>query len=172
MTSTPPEHRHPDVIKYNDVKPTDREIGLCYAVSKDGIHWEKPELGLAEFEGATSNNIVTRRRGVAGIYKDDRDPDTARRYKMFFSASRGTFVAFSPDGLHWGEAYSRTGARGRQPPQRVLVAASRQIRGDHPPQLGSRQAPSHANRVVRLCDLEAGAEHSWRGRRRNCKPTT
>lgn len=103
VTSTPPERRHPDIIKYNDVKPTDREIGLCYAVSTDGIHWEKPELGLAEFEGGTSNNIVTRRRGVAGIYEDDRDPDTARRYKMFFSASRGAFVAFSPDGLHWDE---------------------------------------------------------------------
>ena len=41
VTSTPPERRHPDVIRYNDVKPTDREIGLCYAVSTDGIRWEK-----------------------------------------------------------------------------------------------------------------------------------
>ena len=116
VTGTPPERRHPDIIKYNDVKPTDREIGLCYAVSTDGIHWEKPELGIAEFEGATSNNIVTRRRGVAGIYKDDRDPDAARRYKMFFSASRGTFVAFSPDGLHWGEPIPVPGHEGGNRP--------------------------------------------------------
>ena len=66
VTSTPPERRHPDFIKYNDVKPTDREIGLCYAVSKDGIHWEKPNLGLAEYEGGKENNIVTRRRGGRG----------------------------------------------------------------------------------------------------------
>ena len=116
VTGTPPERRHPDVIKYNDVKPTDREIGLCYAVSTDGIHWEKPELSLAEFEGGTSNNIVTRRRGVAGIYKDDLDPDPARRYKMFFSASRGAFVAFSPDGLHWDELIPVPGHEGGNRP--------------------------------------------------------
>ncbi|MDE0298461.1 MAG: hypothetical protein OXN17_07510 [Candidatus Poribacteria bacterium] len=116
VTSTTPERRHPDIIKYNDVKPTDREIGLCYAVSTDGIHWEKPELGLAEFEGGTSNNIVTRRRGVAGVYKDDRDPDPARRYKMFFSASRGAFAAFSPDGLHWDELIPVPGHEGGNRP--------------------------------------------------------
>ena len=116
VTSTLPERRHPDIIKYNDVKPTDREIGLCYAVSTDGIHWEKPELSLAEFEGGTSNNIVTRRRGVAGIYKDDRDLDPARRYKMFFSASRGAFVAFSPDGLHWDELIPVPGHEGGNRP--------------------------------------------------------
>ncbi len=116
VTSTPPERRHPDLIKYNDVKPTDREIGLCYAVSTDGIHWEKPNLDLAEYEGGKENNIVTRRRGVAGVYKDDRDPDSARRYKMFFSASRGTFVAFSPDGLHWGEHIPVPGHEGGNRP--------------------------------------------------------
>ncbi|MDB4864706.1 hypothetical protein OAI33_15575 [Pirellulaceae bacterium] len=30
----------------------------CYAESTDGIHWEKPELGLFEFEGSKKNNIV------------------------------------------------------------------------------------------------------------------
>ena len=116
VTSTPPERRHPDAVKYNDVNPTDREIGLCYAVSKDGIHWEKPNLGLAEYEGGKANNIVTRRRGVAGIYKDYRDPDPTRRYKMFFSASRGAFVAFSPDGLHWGEHIPVPGHEGGNRP--------------------------------------------------------
>ena len=116
VTSTSPERRHPDAVKYNDVKPTDREIGLCYAVSKDGIRWEKPNLGIAEFGGDKKNNIVTRRRGVAGVYKDDRDPDRARRYKMFFSASRGTFVAFSPDGLHWGEQIPVPGHEGGNRP--------------------------------------------------------
>ena len=31
--------------------PPNREMGICYAVSKDGITWIKPELGLIEFEG-------------------------------------------------------------------------------------------------------------------------
>jgi hypothetical protein len=31
---------------------------LCYAESKDGLHWSKPELGLVEFRGSRQNNIV------------------------------------------------------------------------------------------------------------------
>ncbi len=31
---------------------------LCYARSADGVHWEKPALGLFEYGGSTANNIV------------------------------------------------------------------------------------------------------------------
>lgn len=31
---------------------------LCYAESKDGIHWEKPNLGLFEWKGSRKNNII------------------------------------------------------------------------------------------------------------------
>ncbi|MGI9444931.1 MAG: hypothetical protein ACR2N1_20825, partial [Rubripirellula sp.] len=31
---------------------------VCYAESTDGIHWQKPELGICEFGGSTANNIV------------------------------------------------------------------------------------------------------------------
>ena len=30
---------------------------MCYAESKDGIHWIKPDLGLVEFNGNKKNNI-------------------------------------------------------------------------------------------------------------------
>ena len=30
----------------------------CYAESPDGVHWERPELGLCEFRGSKANNIV------------------------------------------------------------------------------------------------------------------
>ena len=36
---------------------THREV-TCYAESRDGIHWEKPKLGLFEFNGSNENNIV------------------------------------------------------------------------------------------------------------------
>ena len=36
---------------------THRQV-TCYAESKDGIHWTKPNLGLVEFEGSKENNIV------------------------------------------------------------------------------------------------------------------
>ena len=31
--------------------------GYCYAESRDGIHWDKPPLGVAEFRGSRENNI-------------------------------------------------------------------------------------------------------------------
>ncbi len=30
----------------------------CYAESRDGIHWDKPELGLVDFNGSKANNII------------------------------------------------------------------------------------------------------------------
>ena len=30
----------------------------CYAESKDGIHWEKPDLGIVEWQGSRRNNIL------------------------------------------------------------------------------------------------------------------
>lgn len=36
-----------DEVRY---RPRNREMGVCYAVSQDGLKWEKPELNLVEFE--------------------------------------------------------------------------------------------------------------------------
>jgi hypothetical protein len=33
---------------------------VCYAESTDGLHWEKPALGLVEYEGSYENNILLR----------------------------------------------------------------------------------------------------------------
>jgi hypothetical protein len=30
---------------------------MCYAESKDGVTWTKPELGLVDFNGSKKNNI-------------------------------------------------------------------------------------------------------------------
>ena len=34
------------------------ESVVCYAESKDGLHWEKPSLGICEYNGSTDNNII------------------------------------------------------------------------------------------------------------------
>ena len=39
---------------------------ICYARSSDGIHWEKPVLGLTAYAGSRSNNIVVG-HGAAGL---------------------------------------------------------------------------------------------------------
>jgi hypothetical protein len=87
-------------------RPHDREMGVCYAESRDGLRWEKPALGLTEFGGNTRNNLVVRGPHGAGVMFDPLDADAARRFKMFCrTGERGNAigVAFSPDGLHWSE---------------------------------------------------------------------
>ena len=78
--------------------PHNREMGICYATSRDGITWRKPELGLVDYEGSKDNNIVWRGPHGAGVFKDPYDPDPKRRYKTIF---QGLSVSVSPDGLNW-----------------------------------------------------------------------
>ena len=68
---------------------------LGYAISEDGIIWEKPELGLVEFEGSKRNNMVDL-NCYAAIIKDYDEPDPSRRYKW-----SGKSLRYSPDGLVW-----------------------------------------------------------------------
>ena len=93
---------------------TDRHpLFCCYAESKDGIHWEKPTLGLYEFQGSKENNIVMT-SGVLGplevdaghpaVFKDE-NPEASEeaRYKAFFRSAKpnGLLPFKSPDGIHW-----------------------------------------------------------------------
>jgi len=86
----------------------------CLAYSQDGIHWERPELGLHEALGSKRNNIVIPASYHEGqdhfetMLKDPADPDPERRYKAIGWSSHdwdgplsGIYTAFSADGLHW-----------------------------------------------------------------------
>ena len=97
-SSTPREKR--SSLNYATVTPKRREMGVCYAISKVGIVWEKPGLGIVAFNESKDNNIVVRGPHGAGVWKDLSDPDPARRYKMLFRGDHMS-VSFSPDGLHW-----------------------------------------------------------------------
>ena len=76
---------------------------VCYAESKDGIHWTKPDLELFAFEGSKKNNIVWDGPGWHGFspFKDT-NPDCApnARYKAV-GAHKGLLAFESPDGIHW-----------------------------------------------------------------------
>jgi len=85
--------------------------GICYARSKDGIHFEKPSLGLTEYKGSRDNNIVIG-GGAAGLDKcgsegmvflDPTAPEDQRfRYAVRISDElKDTVVFSSPDGIHW-----------------------------------------------------------------------
>jgi hypothetical protein len=53
----------------------------CYFESKDGIVWEKPDLGLVEFEGSKNNNLITASIGIS-IFVDPEHPK--ERYKSMW----------------------------------------------------------------------------------------
>jgi hypothetical protein len=80
----------------------------CYAESKDGIHWTKPELGLFEFEGSKNNNIVWNGIGTHCFtpFKDLKaDCPPEARYKAIARGrprgKRGLYAFQSPDGIRW-----------------------------------------------------------------------
>ncbi len=94
-----------------DFDPAYLLYSYCYATSRDGIFWERPNLGLIDYEGSTDTNIVLINAAGGNVVYDPRDPDSDRRYKALFFESRGRSgtsnagdgfsVAFSPDGLSW-----------------------------------------------------------------------
>ena len=86
----------------------------CLALSEDGIHWQRPALGLHEALGAKDNNIVIPASYHQGqdhfetVLKDPADPNPARCYKAIGWSSydwdgplSGIYTATSPDGLTW-----------------------------------------------------------------------
>ena len=81
----------------------DRWWKTGYAVSHDGIVWEKPVLELFEFNGSRRNNMCADFFGP--VLKDTAEKDDRKRYKMFVKKSpskpAGSAIAYSPDGVHW-----------------------------------------------------------------------
>lgn len=71
---------------------------FAYAESEDGIHWNKPDLGLKLVAGFNEPNFIP---GPGGrVIFDDHDPDPRRRFKLV-SGGINPVIRFSPDGLHW-----------------------------------------------------------------------
>lgn len=93
---------------------------ICYAESTDGLHWQKPDLGLYEFAGSRSNNIVLdpsggRRYHGCCVFVDPA-AETAARYKMWSPlqalASPDDAVPAPADGMR--RFHSRDGTRWEQ----------------------------------------------------------
>lgn len=87
----------------------------CYAESRDGIHWTKPELGLFEHNGSKANNIVWFGPGGHNFAPfQDGNPDCPpeRRYKALAFMHddkalaegrrvRCLYAFHSSDGIRW-----------------------------------------------------------------------
>ena len=96
---------------------------VAYAISKDGVQWEKPPLNQVSFDGSKETNLVGPEmynpEGFSVLFEPD-DADPQRRYKAFYwdhgngptiviggneiygpGPDDGMHVAFSPDGVLW-----------------------------------------------------------------------
>jgi len=79
---------------------------LCYAYSRDGLTWYKPQLNLIEYHGSKANNIVFRGQkhfDTATVMLDPFNPMREQRFKMMlYDSAQNSFVTFaSSDGLTW-----------------------------------------------------------------------
>jgi hypothetical protein len=80
---------------------------ICYAESRDGIHWTKPELGVVEWGGSKRNNIVwvateIAKNGAFAVFKDTNPraaPDAV--YKALGTKGRALVPLKSADAIRW-----------------------------------------------------------------------
>ena len=75
----------------------------CYATSKDGIFWEKPNLGLVQYAGSKDNNLFLGDAANINVIKEPRERDPERLYKILCLQSGKPYVSvgFSRDGVRW-----------------------------------------------------------------------
>ena len=81
-----------------------RAQNACYAESRDGIHWEKPNLGVCVFKGSKKNNIVWSEFGTHNFAPfKDANPGCkpGEQYKALAGYKRGLAALKSPDGFRW-----------------------------------------------------------------------
>jgi hypothetical protein len=93
-----------DLTSADGTKMGSHPTVACYAESRDGLHWVKPELGLFEFTGSKKNNIVMAAPSFDN-FTPIKDPNPACRpdekYKAVSSGPGGLLAYKSSDGIHW-----------------------------------------------------------------------
>lgn len=103
-------------VTRSDWDPTKLRWQVCYARTRDGIHFERPDLGIVP--DAESPNVLIDNGGIFSVMRNDEAADPDRRYAMVhtgwgpalaekplpgFHPVHNAGAAFSPDGLHWQE---------------------------------------------------------------------
>lgn len=79
----------------------------CYAESKDGVNWIKPNLGIYEVKGTRNNNVILYDQESVehnfSVFIDTRKGIPAsQRFKGVGGMDiYGLFAYASPDGIHW-----------------------------------------------------------------------
>ncbi|SEJ58506.1 hypothetical protein SAMN05216327_11379 [Dyadobacter sp. SG02] len=93
----------------NAVADGDHAEVTCYAESKDGKHWTKPDLGINTVDGSKNNNtILANSPPVTHNFSPflDRNPKVtlAERFKALGGTKKSGLMAYaSADGVHWNK---------------------------------------------------------------------
>lgn len=77
---------------------------FCYARSKNGVDWQKPSLGMTEYNGNKDNNILARGHCLCSVFFDEKAPTLQRFKTLAIRMVKGQWWIYggtSPDGLHW-----------------------------------------------------------------------
>lgn len=93
---------------HHDMKVT-QPLVIAYQESRDGIRWERPDLGFCEHRGSKENNILIERAGTGrmedfNVFLDEnpRAMPEARYKAIGLSYKGGGLWAFqSSDAVHW-----------------------------------------------------------------------
>ena len=85
---------------------TGEQTFLCALESDDGLNWERPELGLVEFDGSTRNNITNASADHLTTILDPHEPDETRRWKQIDNKPSGSSESGDP---RWLARYSEDG---------------------------------------------------------------
>ena len=86
------------------------QANLAYAESRDGIRWEKPNLGLYDYKGSRANNLLGV-HSLEGVVFQDPNMPPEQRY-VYVTADKpqmgknsagptGIYRYYSADGLRW-----------------------------------------------------------------------
>lgn len=80
----------------------------CYATSRDGIHWEKPDMDVVP----GTNVVHTATRDSNTVWLDQTTTDPKQRFKMISvhwpTDYRSISAYSSPDGIHWTGVLARS----------------------------------------------------------------
>ena len=87
---------------YRVTEGQEAQSWTCYAESHDGIHWDKPSLGIVAREGSRDNNIVfDPSLGLNASVLRDPNGLADERYKLLVRRAGNLEGLVSPDGLRW-----------------------------------------------------------------------
>jgi hypothetical protein len=104
---------HGAIVEDGDTATMAEEpIRVGYLESADGIHWQRPTLGIVDWNGSTENNLTfagigPEQKGIHGFapFRDANPACTPEaRYKALGASNVWPYALYalqSPDGLHW-----------------------------------------------------------------------